>query len=239
MRASFFALVLVCTAFLGHSQTARLTDQTIVKDTSGMIYPAPVWKSLMNRHYKLVAENPKDPASHFIIQKMSDAEIDARMAHAPKPKESTAFVTGKKTKLFKVKDIEGNTIDLRDPKGKIIVMNFWFINCPPCKREIPDLNELVAEFGSDSNIIFVAVALDDKAALQQFVKTSPFRYQIVDNGRFFAQDYGVKYYPTHAIFDGEGKVYFHTSGLAHNTIYWIRKSIKELVEKRAAATAAR
>jgi hypothetical protein len=41
----------------------------------------------------------------------------------------------------------------------------------------------------------------------------------------------VRLYPTHVILDTEGKVYFHTSGLAMNTIYWIKKSIKELLVK--------
>jgi hypothetical protein len=45
-------------------------------------------------------------------------------------------------------------------------------------------------------------------------------------------------YPTHVIVDAEGKVYFHTSGLAVNTVYWINKSIKELLAKSGKDVAA-
>jgi len=232
MRALLFLLLLSAGTLSAHAQTARLTDASVVRDSSGMTYPAPVWKSLMNRHYKLVAVDPRNPESEFLITKMSEAEIDARMQRFPKPKESTAFATGKKPKLFKVQDVEGNMVDLKAAAGKIVVLNFWFINCPPCRREIPDLNELVAEFRNDSSVLFVAVALDDKESLQAFLKNNPFHYKVIDKGSYFAQDNGVRLFPTHAVIDGEGKVYFHTEGLAQNTVYWIRKSIRELLQKK-------
>jgi len=33
------------------------------------------------------------------------------------------------------------------------------------------------------------------------------------------------------IINQEGKVYFHTTGLAINTVYWLKKSIKELLSQ--------
>jgi hypothetical protein len=73
------------------------------------------------------------------------------------------------------------------------------------------------------------VALDSKNDLEKFLKQFPFNYTIVDNGRWIADKYGIRFYPTHVIIDTEGKVYFHTSGLAPNTVYWIKKSIEELL----------
>jgi thiol-disulfide isomerase/thioredoxin len=213
------------------AQNFKLTDRSVVKDSSGTVYPAAAWQALyMKGEYDLKAENPKDANTAFILVRLSEQEKEARLKRMPKPRESDFFETGKKLAPFNAKDIEGNDIDLSSAKGKIVVLNFWFINCGPCRREIPELNVLVDSFKKNENVLFVAVALDSKAALQKFLEKTPFHYSVIE-GRSIAGNYGVRLYPTHVILDTEGKVYFHTSGLAMNTVYWIKKSIKELLAK--------
>ena len=221
-----FAFVLQAAA----QNQLKVTDNSVVKDSTGMVYPAPVWKALVRKgSYTLKPEDPANSQTAFYIIRLSEDEVEKRFASLPKPNESRSFRTGQKLKLPNLFDINGNKLELKDVQGKILVLNFWFINCPPCRMEIPDLNELVVEYKSNENVIFVGIALDDKAALKNFLKTSPFDYAIIDNGRFLADSYGVKSYPTHAIIDTKGKVYFHTAGLAMHTVWWLKKSINELL----------
>jgi protein-disulfide isomerase-like protein with CxxC motif len=97
--------------------------------------------------------------------------------------------------------------------------------------EMPELNKIAETYQSDSSIVFIAIALDEKAELQEFMKRAYFRYNVISNGRYIADQYSIKSYPTNVIVDPEGKVYFHTTGLAVNTAYWLRKSIDQLKEK--------
>ena len=184
----------------------------------------------MKGGYTLTPENKKDPNSAFYIVALSDAEREARLMKMPRPKESLFFKNGDQFKLGKITDIDGKKIDLKNNVGKITVVNFWFVNCPPCRSEIPDLNNLAKKYGSDS-VRFVAIALDDRYKLREFLKSMPFDYNIIDEGRIYAERYGVKAFPTHLILDQEGKVYFHTTGLSTNTVYWLEKTIKELMNK--------
>lgn len=226
--------LLVFTFFTGPlaAQQFRLTDKSVVKDSSGTVYPAAVWQALyLKGDCELKAQNPKDPNTAFILVRLTEKEKEARFEGMPKPKESAFFKTGKKPALFEAKDIDGNAIDLTAARGKIIVLNFWFINCGPCRREIPELNVLVDSFKNTGKVLFVAVALDARPAVRNFLEKLPFHYSIIDDGRAIAGRYGIRFYPTHVILDTEGNVYFHTSGLAMNTIYWIRKSIRELLAK--------
>src|SRR3569833_1260720 len=126
------------------------------------------------------------------------------MERLPKPRESAFFKTGEKITTFKTKDINGNKIDLKALEGKIVVLNFWFIGCAPCRMEIPDLNKLVDSFKTNDKIVFIAVALDDKTSLKGFLEKTPFNYDIVDGGRFITDKYGVRSYPTHVIIDTKG-----------------------------------
>jgi peroxiredoxin len=239
MRVLFFFLACFFGLQLSAQNTFRLTERSVVKDSSGTVYPYAIWQSLMRTgEYTVKAENSKDSSTAFVLIRLSADAKEARFQKMPKPKESNFFTTGDKISLFNVRDIDNNPLDLKDAKGKIIVLNFWFINCGPCRREIPELNALVDSFKTNDKVLFVGIALDNKDDLKNFLEKLPFKYAIVDNGRFIADKYGVRLYPTHVIVDAEGKVYFHTSGLAVNTVYWINKSIKELLAKSGKDVAA-
>lgn len=149
----------------------------------------------------------------------------------PKPTESTYFITGQKFKPFAATDIKGNKIDLNSLAGKVVVINFWFIACAPCVMEIPGLNKVAAKYANDPNVVFIAVAMDDKNAIEQFIKTNPFGYHLINSGIPFAALYKIHLFPTNVVLDKQGKVLFHSSGYALNTPYWIGRSIEEAKQK--------
>jgi protein-disulfide isomerase-like protein with CxxC motif len=96
---------------------------------------------------------------------------------------------------------------------------------------MPELNKLVSDYKDSSNIVFLAVALDARGDLKDFLKKTKFDYDIIDSGRFITQQYGISSYPTHLILDKEGKVYYHSSGYSLVTVHWLRKTIEEVVKK--------
>jgi peroxiredoxin len=235
------AALIFCLFTLGlHAQVnIAVTDASVVKDSTGRVYPLQEWRKLFNSgDYGLRPENPNDQKSALILMKLSENAIDAEYSKMPKPKESNFFTTGKKLELFTTKDLNGNPVDLVNAKGKIIVLNFWFINCGPCRREIPDLNKLVEHFKDNKDVLFIGVSLDSPKDIASFLTKMPFNYTMVEGGGMIASNYGVRFYPTHVVLDPSGKVYFHTSGLAPNTVYWVKRSINELLQKSAPGIAA-
>jgi peroxiredoxin len=207
----------------------KLDENTIVMDSSGYVYPYGIWTKLMQSgKYSLRSINPKEPAKGFVLRELTPEEMKRRDANAAKPKETDYFVTGKKLSDFKLKDMQGTKYRLSDLKGKVVVLNFWFINCPPCKQEIPELNKVVDDY-KNKEVLFLAIALDEYRELSHFLSETSFHYKIVDGGRWFAQNHGVKAYPTHLVLDKEGKVVYHTSGLSTGTIPWLRKTIDGLL----------
>lgn len=227
-----FSLLLFLTALTLNAQ--QVDENAVVKDSTGNTYPAVIWKPLVEKGtIKLKPENPNDPNTAYLIVRVTEDEKSKKYKKMSRPRGSDYFKNGEVLSFDKITDIEGNAIDLINNKGRITVINFWFINCPPCRQEIPELNRLVAKYGNtDSTVRFVGIALDPKRNLEDFLQTLPFGYSIVEKGLYLAQKYGIQSFPTHVILDWDGKVYFHTTGLAPNTVYWIEKSIQELVEKK-------
>ncbi|WP_410221641.1 TlpA family protein disulfide reductase [Pedobacter sp.] len=226
-----------------YGQTIPKLDQnTIVKDSTGMIYPYVIWKKMTEKgEYSLKGlKNKESDQFEFFIYKTTDEEklarkkrSDERASTLPKPRTAEVFKEGSKFNAEKFRDLNGTRFDMKKETGKIYVLNFWFINCPPCKAEIPDLNELVEKYKENKDVVFLAIALDDATSLKSFLKQNPFKYNIIDDGRYYSEKYGVRSYPTHVIIGKDGLIKFSTYGLASNTVYWVDKTIKEQIEAEA------
>ncbi|MGM9475972.1 TlpA family protein disulfide reductase [Pedobacter sp. GSP4] len=207
-----------------------LNEQSVVRGEDGMVYPYNTWKKLMlsgkyglkNRKTFTDSGQPE-----YLIYELSAEQKAANMSKMPRPMASESFKEGELFNGFKVSDINGNKYNLKDSIGKVYVLNFWFINCPPCKSEIPHLNDIVAKYKDKKEVVFLAIALDEKFDLKPFLKTIPFDYNIVAAGRSIANRYGVKGYPTHVVIDKKGYIKFSALGLGSSTISWLEKSIEE------------
>lgn len=70
----------------------------------------------------------------------------------------------------------GETISLSDYRGQVVVVNFWYAACPPCRVEAPWLQDLSDQFAEDG-VQFLGVNLRDSAA----------------TSRTFAESFGITY----------------------------------------------
>lgn len=201
-------------------------EKIVVTDSSGQVYPTDIVKRLLaTGKFGIRWVVPNESGMMFSLTEAQILEKEKRM---PKPMESKFFRTGFKITNFNERDMEGNKFNIKElvASGKIVVLNFWFVNCPPCRREIPGLNDLVNQYKTNQDIVFIAIALDEKYSITDFLKSNPFEYHIIDNGRYIASQYGITSYPTHVVLNKKGNVLFHTTGFGSNTIVWVKKSIE-------------
>ncbi|GAB3424087.1 hypothetical protein GCM10027516_24050 [Niabella aquatica] len=204
-------------------------EKSTLITTNGEVLGYELWKNLLYTNRYALRQEKTSP-DKYLIYRFSDEYFDKMVAQAPKPGESKFFKTGQDFNINET-DINGNRFRSKDLKGSILVINYWFINCPPCRAEMPELNELVKDYKDAANVKFIGIALDDKPSLKEFLKKRPFDYQIVADGRPAAEKYGIHLFPTHVIVGGDGKVYFHTVSSPRQLFYWMRKTINELREK--------
>jgi len=231
MRRIILLFILTIASIGAYAQTAapKLTVTSIVIDSSGMKYPAMLWQQMLRSgdyHLKIVDASKQD--SPFLLVKYTQEEKEARFARMSKPAESTFFTTGQVIKPFKIRDINGKKIEAKDWAGKTLVFNYWFIGCPPCRAEIPELNRLALKYKDDPNIIFVGFALDDASDIEDFVKTHPFGYRLVGGSADYAHQFDIHLYPTNVVIDKEGKVRLHYVSAPANGGYWIDRTIQEI-----------
>lgn len=112
---------------------------------------------------------------------------------------------------FKLYDMNGKLCDTKFLKGKIVVLNFWFVACKPCINEMPVLNTIKKKHDSEK-IVFLALSLDNKSTINTFLKEHEFDYIILPDATPVAEKYGLFAYPASIVIDARGIVRFMQVG---------------------------
>jgi peroxiredoxin len=87
-----------------------------------------------------------------------------------------------------------------------VVLNFWFIGCTACKREMPDLNKIVASYKNRNDVVFVSIAPDKADALKKFLEKTPFSYAAVSDVNHITEALNIQMFPTQMIINRKGQI---------------------------------
>ena len=107
---------------------------------------------------------------------------------------------------FPIYDLEGRKFYISDFKGKIVMLNFWATWCPPCRAEMPSMEELYRE-GNEDIFEIIAVSVDSKPVgeVKSFISESGYSFPIYyDKNDSLSQKFAVRSIPTTYLIDGKG-----------------------------------
>lgn len=157
----------------------------------------------------------------FILKNNGDGEV--------KPEKKTVVVEPPSTYNldFSLVDETGNQINLKDYKGKTVVLNFWASWCPPCIAEMPTIQAFYDNLNKDE-VKLVLVALD-----KDFNKSIAFMEKKGYNMPYYRPDsnlpaqFDVRGIPVTYIIDANGEIAITHSGMAD----FSSPEFKEAVEK--------
>lgn len=102
--------------------------------------------------------------------------------------------------------IDGTTRTLAAYKGKPVVVNFFASSCEPCRREMPDLQQVHAQMGD--KVVFLGIAVRDQAGdAKDFVNNNGATYDIgLDPSGSLFDDFGRPDMPSTFLIDADGRV---------------------------------
>jgi len=69
---------------------------------------------------------------------------------------------------FQVKDIDGKSVSLDEYKGRIVFLNFWTTDCPPCQREMPTFAQFASEQDEQGPAVLTVNMGDTPQMIQEF-----------------------------------------------------------------------
>lgn len=189
-KLGIFALLLSGCASVLFGQSANRVPRTIFRDSGGNLISNNEFVDL-----RLANPSSKDPATKNLLD---DGTIEFRLAKVPQ--EGTA------APVFEAPTIDGKILNAGNLRGKVLVLNFWFIGCPGCLSEMPKLNALVEKYRSNHAVVFIAIAPDTVQELRKFAALERFDYQMVGQARSIINLFAFSGFPRNIVVGKDGKI---------------------------------
>lgn len=142
---------------------------------------------------------------------------------------------GKAAPEIDTADIDGKKVKLSDLKGKVVVLDFWFTDCQPCRRMIPHTRDLVKKM-ANKPFVFVSISADEKKeVLQKFIEKTPMPWTHWYSGpEGVVEEWEVETFPTVYILDAKGVIRKKIQDASDKAIEAIGKEVEKLVEQAEA-----
>jgi thiol-disulfide isomerase/thioredoxin len=123
---------------------------------------------------------------------------------------ATTTAIPEKRPEFSLVDSNGQRRSISEWDGHPLMVNFWATWCPPCRREIPLLNALRAEYGPRGYEI-VGIAIDFREDVLAYMKGTPISYPMLigeQDAIDVAQAFGIDdlFYPSTVFMDRRGRI---------------------------------
>jgi peroxiredoxin len=107
---------------------------------------------------------------------------------------------------FTLKDLSGKSWTFSELRGKVVLVNFWATWCPPCRKEMPDLETLYERFGS-KGLVVLGISDEEAAKVEPFIRERKVSFPVLlDPGRKVNDLFVVEGIPKSFVYDREGKL---------------------------------
>ncbi|WP_200977233.1 peroxiredoxin [Echinicola sp. 20G] len=121
-------------------------------------------------------------------------------------------VTIEKTIGFEAKGIDGETVSNESLKGKIVVLDFWFISCGPCWKKFPQLQDLYNQYKDNQAVEIFAInrPMTNDKPKQAFdsVKDRGYNFPVLQGTQKIMDDFDIYVYPTVVVLNKKGSIIY-------------------------------
>lgn len=135
---------------------------------------------------------------------------------------------------FSAVSLTGENIELKNLRGKVVLITFWTTRCPICAAEIPKLNQLAADY-KDKDVVFLGLTTDNESQVKEYLKKKPFNFHLLPNSFGILLKYADANgdgnislgYPGHFLINQNGEIVLKISGFDKTGI--LTKEINRLL----------
>lgn len=122
---------------------------------------------------------------------------------------------------------DGRKIPLSALRGRVVFLCFWATWCPPCRAEMPSIQNLYNILKKEKNVAFLMISHEDRATLHSFMKKNSYAFPVYHADETLAAALNVTAVPTTFIADRKGNIVLRHNGAAK----WDDKSCIDFFKK--------
>jgi len=138
---------------------------------------------------------------------------------------------GGATPAFAVEDLKGQSHELADYKGKVVLVNFWATWCEPCRAEMPSIDRLRNSLkGKPFEVLAVNMA-EPLSRIEKFSETMPLGFPLLrDRDGSVSKTWKAKLLPASYLIGRDGRIHY----VAYGELDWssapVRARVNELLQ---------
>jgi peroxiredoxin len=107
---------------------------------------------------------------------------------------------------FTLEDVTGKTWRFGDLRGKVVLVNFWATWCPPCRKELPALEDLYRRLAA-KGLVILGISDEEAAKVDPFVQHNRLSFPVLlDPGRKVNDRFLVHGIPKSFVYDRNGRL---------------------------------
>ena len=223
MRSTLIVLLTLLT-----SELVAQNKNTIFYDSVGQVTTwEGHWAQVVTGRYKSIYNKSENKKT---LTKTTREEFEAELRKTERRITKTSKV-GTDFPEFDLLDLNGNRLTKTELKGKVLVLNFWFIGCSPCEMERPSLNDLTKVYADNKDVVFISFARNDKEQLAKFLADNPVLYKVVPTDKdFIKTKFEIDEYPVNIILDRNGKYFFNSSASGVGILTILQRQIDKALK---------
>ncbi len=117
-------------------------------------------------------------------------------------------ISGKPVPGFSFPDTTGKMVSLSDFKGKWVLLDFWYVDCPWCRKLTPHMIDIYKDWKQSKNFEIISISVDKPKDYKRWKEAivedkSPWT-QVNDSTKTYPDVYGINGYPTLILVDPQG-----------------------------------
>lgn len=144
---------------------------------------------------------------------------DQREYFAPQRKKRIlAQQVSENVPSFQFTNAEGKTLTKKELPGKVTLINFWAVWCPPCREELPHWSQFVTAQASNTSVQLVAVGDEPWETIQNYMKNHEYSFPVYQDQKYW-DEFSVSGIPTLLVIDPKGVIRFRNSGFEEGMEY--------------------
>ncbi len=110
-------------------------------------------------------------------------------------------------KEFALKDITNKKVNLKDYRGKVVMLNFWATWCGPCREEMPSMEKLYGQFKEKGFVIIAVASGEEFTSVSKFIKQYNLTFPaLIDSDYKVTETYKVWALPTTYFINARGQI---------------------------------
>jgi len=136
---------------------------------------------------------------------------------------------------FTVTTLDGRASRLSSLRGKIVLLDFGAVNCPPCRIEMPILEAWHRKYGRQGVVVLGLMEMNPTdREVRKMVKARGITYPVaIDKGERIGKRYGLIAHPTTVLIDRAGRVVRLETGFVRGDEKEIEAALKTLLAPKS------